>query len=98
MNNKRNPNALPRVLTIHFPGDRVHLRPYWIMEFKDEKCIRRFFRLEDQLKISSNETLMEMQEMLDQTNEDKYEFYRQLQYQIEENNEIFGKKTRHSRK
>ena len=54
------------------------------MEFKDKKCIRRFFRLEDQLKIASNETLMEMQEKLDQTNKNESEFYRQLQNQIEE--------------
>ncbi|KAL8099250.1 hypothetical protein AgCh_031785 [Apium graveolens] len=57
-------DALPKTLTIPFTGKRVHLRPYWLMEFRDEKGVRRFFRLEDQLSISSNETLLEMQEML----------------------------------
>ena len=76
----------------------MHLRPYWIMEFKDKKFIRRFFKLEDQLKIASNETLKEMQEKLDQTNEDELEFFRQLQYQIEENDEKLGTKSRQSMK
>ncbi|KAL8148041.1 hypothetical protein AgCh_005398 [Apium graveolens] len=62
---------------------RVHLRPYWIMEFKDKKCIRRFFILEYQLKISSNENLMEMQKKLDQAIGDELEFHKQLLYQIE---------------
>ena len=94
----RDPNALPRVLTIPKTGDRVHLKPYWLMEFRDEKGDRRFFRIEDQLKISSNETLKEMQEMLDINNEDEAKFYRQLQLQIEENDEKLGRKTRESRK
>ncbi|KAL8148135.1 hypothetical protein AgCh_005472 [Apium graveolens] len=97
-NRWRGPNALPRVLTIPFTRDRVHLRPYWMMEFKDEKGIRRFFRLEDQLKILSNETLMEMQGKLDQINKDESKFYRKLQNQIEENNVKLGKKSRQSRK
>ena len=97
-NSWRGLNELPRVLTIPYTGNRVNLRSYWLMEFKDEKCTRRFFILEDQLKILSNETLMEMQEMLDQTNEDESEFYRQLQHQIEENNEKLGKKFKQSRK
>ena len=68
------------------------------MEFRDEKGIRRFFRLEDQLKISSNETLREMQEKLDSNAENEFEFYRQLQHQIEENDRKLRKKTREPRK
>ncbi|KAL8100349.1 hypothetical protein AgCh_032558 [Apium graveolens] len=58
-------DALPKTLIIPYTGSRVHLRPYWLMEFMDDKGVRRFFRLEDQLSISSNETLLEIQEMLD---------------------------------
>ena len=70
-NSWRGPNALPRVLSIPFTEDRVHLRPYWIMEFKDEKNIRRFFRPEDQLKNASNETQKEMQEKMDLTDNEE---------------------------
>ena len=68
------------------------------MEFRDEKGVRRFFRLEDQLNISSNETLLEMQGMLNLSEADELEFHRQLQNQIEENNKRLGKKPRQSRK
>ena len=67
------------------------------MEFRDNKGVKRFFRLEDQLKIASNETLKEMQSKLDVNEEDEAEFYRQLQIQIEENNNKLGKKTREQR-
>lgn len=41
------------------------------MEFLDDTGVRIFFRLEDQLSISSNETLLEMQEMLDLSEADE---------------------------
>ena len=69
-------DALPKTLSIPFTGKRVHLRPYWLMEFMDDKGVRRFFRLEDQLSISSNETLLEMQEMLNLSEADELEFHR----------------------
>ena len=68
------------------------------MEFRDSKGVRRFFRLEDQLKIASNETLKDMQSKLDINKEDEAEFYRQLQLQVEENDRRLGKKTREQRK
>ena len=68
------------------------------MEFMDDKGVRRFFRLDDQLSISRNETLLEMQEKLDLSNAEELEFHRQLQNQIEENNRKLGKKFRKSRK
>lgn len=68
------------------------------MEFRDDKGVRRFFRLEDQLKIASNETLKEMQSKLDVSVEDEAEFFRQLQLQIEENDKRLGKKTREQRR
>ncbi|KAL8134025.1 hypothetical protein AgCh_009196 [Apium graveolens] len=77
---------------------KVHLRPYWLMEFMEDKGVRRFFRLDDQLSISSNETLLEIQEKLDLSDAEELEFHRQLQNQIEENNRKLGKKSRQSRK
>ena len=90
-------NALPRTILIKEHGTTIHKSPHWLMEFRDKKGVRRFFRLEDQLKIASNESLKEMQSMLDVNNEDEAEFYRQLQLQIEENNKRLGKKTREQR-
>ena len=76
MRSNRAKDALPKTLSIPFTVKRVHLRPYWLMEFRDEKGVRRFFRLEDQLSISSNETLLEMQGMLDLSEADELEFHR----------------------
>ena len=90
-------NALPRTLVIPEHGSTIHKLPHWLMEFRDNKEVRRFFRLEDQLKIASNGTLKEMQSILDVNNEDEAEFYRQLQLQVEENDRRLGKKTREQR-
>ena len=94
----RGSDSLPRTLVIPKHGETIHKEPYLLMEFSDDKGARRFFRLEDQLKISSNETLREMQSKLDINNEDEAEFYRQLQLQIEENDRRRGNKTREPRK
>ena len=94
----REPNALPRTLLIQERGTTIHKSPHWLMEFRDDKGVRRFFRLEDQLKIASNETLKEMQSKLDISDEDEAEFFRQLQLQIEENDKGLGKKTREQRR
>ena len=74
----RGSDSLPRTLVIPKHGDTIQNEPHWLMEFRDDKGARRFFRLEDQLKISRNETLREIHEKLDITNEDEAEFYRQL--------------------
>ena len=89
---------MPRTLLIPERGITVHKSPHWLMEFRDNKGVRRFFRLEDQLKIASNETLKDMQSKLDINEEDEAEFYRQLQLQMEENDRRIGKKTRDQRK
>jgi len=91
-------NSLPRTLLIPEHGITIHKSPHWLMEFRDNKGVRRFFRLEDQLKIASNETLKDMQSKLDISEEDEAEFYRQLQLQVEENDRRLGKKTREQRK
>ena len=94
----RGSDSLPRTLVIPKHGETIHKEPHLLMEFRDDKGARRFFRLEDQLKISSNETLREMQTKLDLKVEEEAEFYRQLQLQIEENDRRLGKKTRDQRK
>ena len=94
----REPNAFPRTLLIQERGITIHKSPHWLMEFRDNKGVRRFFRLEDQLKIASNETLKDMQSKLDISEEDEAEFYRQLQLQVEENDRRLRKKTRDQRK
>ena len=88
---------MPRILVIPEHGSTIHKSPHWMMEFRDNKGVRRFFRLEDQLKIASTESLREMQSMLHVNNEDEAEFYRQLQLQVEENDRRLGRKTREQR-
>ncbi|KAK1360431.1 hypothetical protein POM88_044905 [Heracleum sosnowskyi] len=87
------PEALPRMLRVPSTGKKIHLQPYWMMEFKDKDNCRRFFRMEDQLDKASNQTLKVMQSMLGDQDEEEKIFYRRLQVQIEENNSKRGKKT-----
>jgi hypothetical protein len=87
------PEALPRMLRVPSTGKKIHLQPYWMMEFKDKDNCRRFFRMEDQLDKASNQTLKLMQSKLGDQDEEEKIFYRRLQVQIEENNSKKGKKT-----
>ncbi|KAK1365850.1 hypothetical protein POM88_041411 [Heracleum sosnowskyi] len=87
------PEALPMMLRVPSTGKKIHLQPYWMMEFKDKDICRRFFRMEDQLDKASNQTLKFMQSMLGDQDEEEKIFYRRLQVQIEENNSKRGKKT-----
>ncbi|KAK1384419.1 hypothetical protein POM88_022154 [Heracleum sosnowskyi] len=87
------PEALPRILRVPSTGKKIHLQPYWMMEFKDKDNCRRFFRMEDQLEKASNQTLKLMQSKLGDQDEEEKIFYRRLQVQIEENNSKKGKKT-----
>ena len=68
-----------------------------MMEFLDKDGSRRFFKIEDQLKIASNEFLKFMQSKLDLDDEDEANFYRALEKRIEENDLKLGK-TRRSNK
>ncbi|KAK1369879.1 hypothetical protein POM88_035971 [Heracleum sosnowskyi] len=79
------PDCLPRKLKIPFNGQRIHLQPYWMMEFKDEKGCRRFFRIEDQLSKASNRYLRWLQDKLDPKIAEEDAFYRKLQEQIQAN-------------
>jgi hypothetical protein len=87
------PEALPRMLRVPSTGKKIHLQPYWMMEFRDKDNCRRFFRMEDQLEKASNQTLRLMQSKLGNQDEEEKIFYRRLQVQIEENNSKQGKKT-----
>ncbi|KAK1373280.1 hypothetical protein POM88_029473 [Heracleum sosnowskyi] len=87
------PEALPRMLRVPSTRKKIHLQPYWMMEFKDKDNCRRFFRMEDQLDKASNQTLKFMQSMLGDQDEEEKIFYRRLHVQIEENNSKRGKKT-----
>ncbi|KAK1392279.1 hypothetical protein POM88_011335 [Heracleum sosnowskyi] len=91
------PGALPRVLKVPQTGKKIHLQPFWMMEFRDKDNCRRFFRIEDQLEKASNKTLRLMQSRLGNEDEEEKIFYRRLQAQIEENNARKGKKTRPQR-
>ena len=58
-------NSLPRKLIIQSIGKKIHYEPYWIMEFLYQDRNRRFFKIKDQLKNSSIETLKFLQKKLD---------------------------------
>ncbi|KAK1383977.1 hypothetical protein POM88_021712 [Heracleum sosnowskyi] len=92
------PDALPRVLKVPQSGKKIHLQPYWMMEFRDRDNCRRFFRIEDQLEKASNDTMISIQSKLGNQDEEEKIFYRRLQAQIEENNARKGKKTLAQRK
>ena len=81
-----NEDVLPRKLTIPYTGQKIHLEPFWMMEFRDETGQRRFFRMEDQLKKADNDTLRFLQSKLDPTIEEEAFFIRALQKQININN------------
>ncbi|KAK1394491.1 hypothetical protein POM88_013547 [Heracleum sosnowskyi] len=91
------PNALPKTLKVPQTGKKIHLQPFWMMEFREKDNCRRFFRIEDQLQKASNETLRFMQSKLGDQDEEEKIFYRRLHAQIEENNAKKGKKTRPQR-
>ena len=78
--------GLPRKLNIPYsPERKVHLYPFWILEFHDQSGCRRFFRIEDQLKKASNEYLQYLMSMLDPDDHEEGMFYRTLEKQIEAN-------------
>ncbi|KAK1387210.1 hypothetical protein POM88_015388 [Heracleum sosnowskyi] len=59
------PESLPMKLKISYNGQKIHLQPFWMMEFRDEDGRRRFFRLEDQLSKASTKYLRWLQSKLD---------------------------------
>ncbi|KAK1383249.1 hypothetical protein POM88_020984 [Heracleum sosnowskyi] len=78
-------DSLPRKLKIPYNEQRIHLQPYWMMEFKDDKGCRRFFRIEDQLSKASTKYLRWLQGKLDPKIAEEDAVYRKLQDQIKAN-------------
>lgn len=61
------------------------------MEFQDQDGCKRFFRLEYQLKRANNATLKFLQSKLNPEIKEKGIFFRTLQRQIDENEEVYGR-------
>ena len=74
-----------RMIVPNSTGKKIHFEPFYMMEFRDETCQRRFFRMEDNLKTASNEVLSQLQQFLDDRDEDEHLFKVALQRQLEEN-------------
>lgn len=85
------PSRLPRKMKIPYNGQKIHLQPFWMLEFRDEDGNRRFFKLEDQLSKASSQYLRWLQQKLNPKVVEEDAFYRQLQMQIESNSAKEGK-------
>ena len=81
---------LPTRMIVPNPTNKkIHFEPFYMMEFRDAQGQRRFFRMEDNLKTTSNEDLRTLQTYLDDRVEDEYRFKLALQRQLDQN---LGKK------
>lgn len=78
-------------MKIPYNGQKIHIQPFWMIEFRDEEGTRRFFRLEDQLSKASYDYLRWLQLKLNPKVVEEDTFYRQLQVQIESNSAKEGK-------
>lgn len=56
--------GMSRRIHLSYTGNNVHKHPFWMFEFKDEDGVKRFFRMEDQLEIANNKTLIQVQSKL----------------------------------
>ena len=84
---------LPARMIVPNPtSKKIHIEPFYMMEFRDVQGKMRFFRMEDNLKIVINEYLRTIQTYLDDRVEDEHRFKLGLQRQLEHN---LGKKTKH---
>ena len=55
---KANADDLPTRMIVPNPTNKkIHFEPFYMMEFRDAQGQRRFFRMEDNLKTTSNEDL-----------------------------------------
>lgn len=77
-----------RRIMLPVTGRKIHDEPHWMMEFRDEQGRRRFFRLEDQLKITSNDYLEFLISMLNKDIPEKNLFSKHLEEQIAINNRL----------
>ena len=74
-----------RMIVPNSTGNKIHFEPFYMMEFRDETCQNRFFRMEDNLKTASNDVLSQLQQFLDDRDEDEHLFKVALQRQLDEN-------------
>ena len=75
----------PRRYKIADTGKKIHLEPEWMMEFRDEEGVRRFFRMKDQGPKADTNTLIFLQTKLNQEDVEEGKFLRGLQRQINKN-------------
>ena len=59
--------------------NKIHFDPFYMIEFIDAQCQRRFFRMEDNLKTTTNEDLRTLQTYLDDRVEYEHRFKLALQ-------------------
>ena len=77
---------LPTRMIVPNPTNKkIHFEPFYMMEFRDAQGQRRFFRMEDNLRTTSNEDLRTLQTYLDDRVEDEYRFKLALQRQLDQN-------------
>ena len=85
-------DLLTRMIVPNPSNKKIHFEPFYMMEFRDAQGQRRFFKMEDNLKTTSNEDLRTLQTYLDDRVEDEHKFKVALQRQLEQN---LGKKPKH---
>ena len=81
-----------RMIVPNLTNKKIHFEPFYMIEFRDAQGLRRFFRMQDILKIAKNEDLRTLQTYLDDRVEDENRFKLALQRQLEHN---LGKKSKH---
>ena len=83
---KANAGDLPTRMIVPNPTNKkIHFDPFYMMEFGEAQGQMRFFRMEDNLKIASNEDLRTLQTYLDDRVEDGYRFKLAIQRKLEHN-------------
>ena len=71
--------GLSKRLLLPYTGKNVHLQSFWMMEFRDEEGVRRFFRMEYQAPKANIDTRRFVQSKLDPNNEEEAAQIRGLQ-------------------
>ena len=87
---------LPTRMIVPNPTNKkIYFEPFYMTEFRDAQGQRRFFRMEDNLRTTSNEDLRTLQTYLDDRVEDVYIFKLALQRQLDQNLGKEPKKPKH---
>ena len=88
-------DLLTRMIVPNPTNKKIHYEPFYMMEFRDAEGQRRFFRMEHNLKTTSNEDLRTLHTYLDDRVEDEYRFKLALQRHLEQNLGKKPKKPKH---